>query len=115
EVEHSLLSWTRLDEKFVKKEDRVIIGNFDSFYEKLANNLGAGLIQEEENDFYSSKRYELRDGTVINFIGVKYSFWGNTSATLAKGLCDLGASEIIYTAKLGTLTNPDDIYRRIFV
>lgn len=115
EVEQSILSWTGLNEKFVRKQDRIIIGNFDSFYEKLCNDLGVGLVDEEENAFYSSKRYQLKDGSIINFLGVKYSFWGNTSAILAKGLCELGASEIIYVAKLGTLTDPDDIYSKIFM
>ena len=114
-VERNIAHWTGLNETFIKKNDRVIFGNFDTFEEKMTRELGAAHLGTEENDFYSSSRYLLKDGSTINFLGVKYSYWGNASVPLIRQASRLGAREIIYAAKLGTLTSPDDVYKRIFM
>lgn len=53
-------------------------------------------------------------GVCVNLLGVKYSFWGCISAKVTTQICRLGAQEIIYIGKLGTLSSPSDIYNKIF-
>lgn len=72
------------------------------------------LIGKHDTPFYSSRRFATKAGGVVNLVGVKSSFWGCISAKLATQFCRLGAREIIYVGKLGTLTQPQDIYNRIF-
>ena len=71
-------------------------------------------LSEEQNAYQGSRRYQTPMGHTINFLGFKYTYWGDTSAKLCDRLCHLGASEIIYSAKTGVLSAPDDIYTRSF-
>lgn len=61
-----------------------------------------------------SKRYKLQNNQTVNFLGVKYSFWGNMSALITTTLCEQGAQEILYLGKLGTFGSPQEIYNKIF-
>jgi len=113
-AERRLSSWTELNHRFVHRGDRVILG----YVEEIANLINGANIAEQigydENDFYGSYRYRLPDGSTLNLLGVKYSFWGSISASLVESICHGGATEIIYLAKLGTLSSPEHIYSRIF-
>lgn len=54
-------------------------------------------------------------GVNLLFLGVKIPFWGDVAGLLAEELYKMGATTVLYLAKLGTLTNPDDILRDVFV
>ncbi|MWV47158.1 hypothetical protein GRF59_26540 [Paenibacillus sp. HJL G12] len=109
--EKNITEWTGLNNNFVKRNDIVILG----YTEEIENNLNNKMTLESEhyNEFYGSRRYKL-NGKIINFLGVKYSYWGNMSKNITNKLLFLGATEIIYSAKLGTLVNYNDIYNKIY-
>ena len=113
-AERRLSSWTEFNHRFVHRGDRVILG----YVEEIADLLkGANIAEQigcDENDFYGSYRYRLFDGSTLNLLGVKFSFWGSISASLVESICHSGATEIIYLAKLGALSSPEHIYSRIF-
>jgi hypothetical protein len=113
EAENSLFYWSNLDSNFIKKNDIVLIGYVSELEEKIFKNNFEKIGTLIENDFYGSVRYKTPNG-IVNLLGVKYSFWGNTSARLSKKICELGASELIYVGKLGTLTSPQEIYTKIY-
>jgi len=113
-AERRLANWTGLDARFVRPGDRVLLGYVEAIA-ALLEEQGATRIDFQENDYYGSDRFRLRDGSVLNLLGVKYSYWGSISGTLVESLCHRGAAEILYVAKLGTLSSPDHIYSRIFV
>lgn len=54
-------------------------------------------------------------GKRLVFLGVVHTFWGDLAGQLAEKLYQLGASTILYVAKLGALTSPEDVVRDIFV
>lgn len=113
--EENICIWSNLSEELVKKNDLIILGYVDELIDNIYN-LGADWkhISFKENEFYSSNRFITNNGRKINFIGVKFSYWGNLSKYLVKRLLELGAIEIIYSAKLGSLTNPKSLYETIF-
>lgn len=113
-MEKFLNCWTNLDEKFVKPNDTVLIGNISNFFNDLkAKGHLHQIIDESENCFYKSTRVKLGNRT-INFLRVKYSFWGDMSAKLVNKMLSLGAIEIIYMSKIATLNDPSHIYTRIY-
>jgi hypothetical protein len=114
-LERTITDWTGLNASFLRPRDRVIIGNFASFEGAVVDALGAQPIGHAENSFYEASRYRLRNGSTTTFLGVKYSYWGNISGRIAERLCLLGASEVLYTGKLGTMTDPGEVYTRIFM
>ena len=115
EMEELIPVWSNLDERFVQRADRVLIGYVSEFEEHLRRSGKYTSIRYVENEYYGSTSYEIASGDRLNLLGVKFSFWGNISAIICRRLCELGAREVIYFAKLGTLTSPDDIYDRVFV
>ena len=54
------------------------------------------------------------NGKKIKLLGVKYSFWGNLSAKIVNRIINLGAKEVIYFGKMGTMLNPEDIYKKLY-
>lgn len=115
EHEKHLTEWTKLDNNLVLKNDTLILGNVEETVQVMKSlEPNMKLLTEHENDFYGSKRYRMPNGIVINFLGVKYSYWGNISKIVVEKLLDLGVREIIYTAKLGSLISNDTLYRQIF-
>lgn len=114
ELEASIAEWTGLDRSFVKKGDFLVLGFIQEILKELKSHLSMTLVETKENDYYLSYRFILESGQTVNFLGVKYSFWGNISTKLVERLCELGASKIAYIGKLGCMTNPADLYDRIF-
>jgi hypothetical protein len=112
-VEEKLCSWTGLDSSFIEPKDKIIIGYVQEMQERLAKSMQH--IETHNNEYYTSARYKTETGQVLNFLGVKYSFWGNISAKIARRICELGADELIYVSKVGTLTSADDIYGKLYV
>lgn len=112
EAEQSLAHWTDL-ERFVQPQDRVLIGyvqELTSFFERT----GATVLARTGNRYYGMTRLRIGD-QIVCALGVRFSFWGCISAKLAARCQSLGARELIYVGKLGTLTAHDDLYRRLYV
>lgn len=112
--EYSIASWTKLNNLFVKFDDIVVLGYVEEIEQNLFMDDQFTLISENYNEYYGSKRFLLPNGKIINLLGVKYSYWGDISKYLVTQILKLGASEIIYTAKLGSLTRREDIYSSIY-
>ncbi|MCS7093285.1 MAG: hypothetical protein NZL96_02565 [Patescibacteria group bacterium] len=106
---------TKLDENFVLRGDKVVISYVEEMRLRLQKEKRPVLISSFENQFYKSYRYRLKNNFVVNFLGVKYSFWGDISSKIVYRICKLGASEVIYIGKLGCLTKETDLYNKIFV
>lgn len=114
-IEKNITFWTGLDKSFIKRKDIVIIGYVDELRRRL---IDRGFFKKTniiENKFYKSFRYKTTNNTFVNFLGTKHSFWGNISSKMSRKICSLGAHEIIYVSKIGTLTSPDDLYHQVFV
>ena len=114
ELENNLSDWTNLDNEFVMPNDIVILGSVETIENAFKEKIDLELISSNENKYYGTKRYKLPNGKIVSFLGVKYSYWGSMSANIVSKLCKLGVSEIIYSAKLGSLTKPEDLYHKIY-
>jgi len=93
----------------------MIIGFVDEIQEQVTsyfNNFE--IYSTTENEYYGSTRIGIKKGQVVNFLGVKYSFWGCISSFLSYELCRLGCNQIIYVGKLGSLRSYTDIYHSLF-
>lgn len=113
-IENRISEWTRLS-SFISRNDRVIIGYVDEIQKFIGDKLYSYLSCTHENEFYISTKYKLpHSNKVVNFLGVKFSFWGCISTKIIDTICQIGAEEVIYIAKLGCLTSPDDLYNKIF-
>jgi len=112
-AERTIAYWTQLDETFVQRGDRVVIGYVDECRDRLGG--PAATVQSHESEFYGADVIHDGEGGRVVFLGVKFSFWGSISYHLAARLCSLGASEVLYVGKLGALSAPDDLYEKVFV
>lgn len=112
-LEKKISNWTELDDNFIKPKDTLIVGYVDELENNLIKRVCLKKISHNENEYYASTRYKL-GGLVLNFLGVKYSFWGNISSFIAKKACELGIREMIYMAKQGSLTSENDLYKKIY-
>nr|WP_163017124.1 prenyltransferase/squalene oxidase repeat-containing protein [Streptomyces chartreusis] len=112
-AESQIADWTALDDKLVEPGNRVLLGHVDEVRDCLVES-SATLTDWQETDYYGASKCRLPDGSYLTLLGVKFSYWGSISHNLCHRLCNLGAREILYIAKLGALTSPDDIYARIF-
>lgn len=113
-AEELIPTCTKLGRRFVKKGDRVVIGYVEQIRSAIKKSSDWELIETHSNLYYECYRYKTSQGKIVNLLGVKYSFWGSISYHLTQQLCQLGATEVIYFGKLGTLTSPKDIYTKIF-
>ena len=112
-AEETVADWTGLS-GVVEAGDRVLIGYVQELVPALAERGGA-VVDRRSNEFYGCTRLEFpRSGEVVCALGVRFSFWGCISARLAVACKRLGATEVVYAGKLGTLTEPGDIYGRLF-
>ena len=114
-VEKEIAHWTGLDTRFVCEGDIVVIGYVDELQRQIESHYGLPIVSEFENEYYTSKCYETPERRKLNFLGVKFSFWGNISVQLALRFCYLKAGSVLYVSKVGALSNPNDLYKRIFV
>jgi hypothetical protein len=112
-LEKNIANWTNLDSNLINKNDSVVIGYVGEIEEYLNKHLPLKKLTSFENEYYSSKRYKIGNKT-LNFLGVKYSFWGNMSSYIATKCCELGINELVYIAKQGSLTKPEDLYTKIY-
>ncbi|RRD40341.1 hypothetical protein EII29_02360 [Leptotrichia sp. OH3620_COT-345] len=102
---------TGFNNQFIFTNDIVILGYIDEIYDNLKDKLL--LISEQQNEYYISKRCKINN-KIINFLGIKYSYWGNISQKIIERLLKCKVKEIIYSAKLGTLISHLDIYSKIY-
>lgn len=116
QAEASIHIWTDLNTSIVKKEDLVILGYVEEIDRRFRSNSRLEYVDTVDTDYYTSIRYiNKNSNTSVNLIGVKFSFWGCISAKIIAQICRLGAQEVIYVGKLGTLASPTDIYSRVFM
>ena len=113
-AERSLPSRTGLDSSLVSLGDRVLLGYVESIKQHLDTAAWASPEHALDTAYYGSYRYALPDGSLLNLLGVKYCFWGSIGEVLAHELCRLGVRELLYVGKLGALTSPEDVYRKVF-
>ena len=113
-VENNIADWTQLDGRFVKHGDRVVMGYVNEMEAPIVEKYRLPKISEEHNEFQGSRRYQTPMGYNLNFLGFASTYWGDSSAKLVTRICELGASEVIYTAKTGVLSSPYDVYTRPF-
>jgi hypothetical protein len=112
-AEAAIADWTGLPD-LVEPGDRVLIGYVQELVPLLAER-GGEVVEERANEFYGTARLRFRDsGEEVCALGVRFSFWGCISARLAAACRRLGTRELVYAGKLGALTDPNDIYRRLF-
>jgi hypothetical protein len=111
-AENTIAEWTGLSARLVPPRTIVVLGHipeleglFDAAFQK---------IEILETNFFGVKRYQTSREVTVTLLGVKYCFWGSIAAELCLKLCQLGATEIIYLAKLGALTSPADLYSKVF-
>ena len=112
-AEAGIASWTRLDE-LVEPGDRVLMGYVTELLPALLRGR-ASVDERRANPWYGAVRLRLPGGGRLCLLGVRFSFWGGIAARLATACQALGADEVVYAGKLGTLTSPADIYRRLFL
>jgi hypothetical protein len=112
-AEGSIPRWTGLT-RLLRPGERVLIGYVHELA-ALLTAAGARVVQRGGNAYYGLARLRFPSGEQVCALGVRYSFWGCLSARLAGACRQLRISELIYAGKLGTLTGPHDIYRRLFV
>lgn len=111
--EQNFTSWSGLNEKFIGRGDRVVLGYAENFKPILDERQEFEHISSVENDCYSSERYVV-NGEIINLLGVKFSFWGNMSEKISDAVCEYGAKEIIYFSKIGSINCQDALYEKIY-
>jgi hypothetical protein len=113
-AEESIAEWTGLS-RFVEPGDRVLIGYVQELVPLLVE-AGAVVVEERSNEYYGAVRLRFSHASErVCALGVRFSFWGCIAGRLAVACQRAGAAEIVYAGKLGTLTAPGDIYRRLFV
>lgn len=114
-LEREITEWTGLSDYFVQKGETVILGYVDEIEQsfKSKTDIYIEYLGSYENCYYRSRKYVVGN-KIVNFLGVKYSFWGNLSGLIVNKCCALGAKEIIYAAKLGALSSPKHLYNKLF-
>jgi hypothetical protein len=113
-AERELPARTGLTSLLVAPGDRVLVCYVEPIKAYLDKTVWASRERVLETPHFGSYRYRLPGGSALNLLGVRYSFWGSIAEVLVRELCRLDASEILYVAKLGALTSPNEIYERIF-
>ncbi len=93
---HALPFWTHLHKGFVEEGDRVIIGYVDEVFTEINSTVNLLPVTSANNPYLESRRYRLPSGSIVNFLGVNFSFWGNLSQIIVESACRSGAREVIW-------------------
>lgn len=112
-AENSIHVWSGLSQDLVQKGDILILGYVNELQDYIRLQDENTVFDKHENQYYTSARCKINDKNIC-LLGVKFSFWGNLSAKIINRILNLGAAEIIYFGKLGTLKHPDDIYTKLY-
>lgn len=111
-AEETIAEWTGLDRNVLGGATTVVFGKVSEI--ARAMDAAVGPVAPTVFDHYTSWCYEL-GGRTVCLLGVHFSYWGSIAGKLATRCVNLGAVEILYAGKLGALTSPKDLYRRLFV
>ena len=114
DAENKIDKWTGLDETIISKGDKVILG-YSTYFKNLFKNKGYSEISSTRNSFYISTRFKTLKGSIVNCLEADYGHWGNICDYLSTKICQLGAVEIIHIGKVGTLSSPEEVYKRIYI
>ena len=112
-LEQNIAIWTGLNEEFIRPNDVLVLGYVNEVLGYIKNKMPIEQISRCENNYYSSIRYQIGE-KVVNFLGVKYSFWGNISKKIALQGCKCNMQELVYIAKQGSLTRPEHLYDKVY-
>lgn len=112
-AENTLALWTALPE-LLRPGDRVLMGYAEQLVPLLCE-AGATVRDVKENPYYEAIRLSFAEGVTVVAIGVRFSFWGSTAYRIARACQAHGVTELIYAGKLGTLTDPGEVYRRLYI
>ena len=111
--EDTLASWTELSRISCFKNSIVVLG-FVHRAQRALIDAGAELVTQEDTPYYSVAQCVLEGCVPVTLLGVKYSFWGDISQRIAYAVCELGAREIVYLGKLGSLLSKSDVYQKLY-
>ncbi|WP_131766601.1 hypothetical protein [Candidatus Protofrankia californiensis] len=114
DAEHAIAEWTGLNESLVNGAETVVLGKIELLSDILGS-VGYHRIEHQATPYYDASTFSRPRGRRVTLLGVRFSYWGSIGGRLARQCCNLGAREIIYVGKLGTLDEPKDIYNRLFV
>lgn len=112
--ENALAYHTNLTAPFIEKQSVFIMGLTHDLILYLNQHAQAHFLAQEENTYYVVWKYLWNTHTVLNILGVKYSFWGNISPHIIYKACTRQVKEVLYLGKLGTLGHPSEIFSKIF-
>lgn len=112
-AEREIAEWTGLDATLVEPGDTVVLGKVE-LLRQLFQQRGRTRTATRATAYYSMSRHRFPHRQVA-VLGVNFSYWGSIAAVLAHRCCELGAREVVYLGKLGTLSRPQDVYSRLFV
>jgi hypothetical protein len=116
DLRKNLFNFRGFDGRFVKKGDVLVIGHVSDIEKQLYENTSMNFLSSHYDKVggFGSRRFKMPNGRVMNLVGVRDSFWGEMASRVVKCGLTSGASEVIYAAKLGCLTDKSDIYKKTF-
>jgi hypothetical protein len=114
DAETGLATWTGLDSDLLVTPATVVFGKIDLLEPELRRH-GWQPIRKNVTQYYRLLEYSLPGRGSVALLGVNFSYWGSAAASLVVRCCELGAQDVLYVGKLGTLTSPADLYARLFV
>lgn len=113
-AEQEIADWTGLDKTVTNDADLIVFGKVELMDEVLIH-AGYECSDHCSTEYYDSTTFRCPGARQVTLLGVRFSYWGSIGARLAQRCCALGAKEIIYIGKLGTLRKPEEIYNRLYV
>lgn len=111
-IETDMADITGLNGLVIRSGETIVLGYASELQDALRCRYGEPE-SFHRNRYYTSQRHRIGK-RIVNFLGVKYSYWGSIAKNLVTRICELGGKEVIYSAKLGTLGSQDEIYDRVF-
>lgn len=114
DLEEKIADWTRLDGRFISPSDHVVIGFADEVCNLIKGQVDCRFIGKYEDSYFSSRRYRLANGEVVNFLEVNLDFIGSIGAKLVQKIARMGAAHIIFCGRLHGVGRMKDCYGQIF-
>jgi len=114
DLENQLFEQIGLDARFVMPFDHVVLGFADEICQMIRGQVDCIFLSSFENAYFTSKRYRLSSGAVINFLEVRIDFTGSIGAKLCTKLAMLGAVNIIYCSRVHAVEAPHAVYAQVY-
>lgn len=114
DLENRLFERTGFDERFVMPFDHVVIGYADEICHMIRGQIDCVFLSSFENSYYTSKRYRLAGGAVVNFLEMRIDFTGSIGAQLCRKLTLFGAANIIFCSHVCAVSEPHTTYAQIY-